>query len=57
MTEAPPKPSLTDRLTERLLADGFAVYTNKSVPGNDGGLALGQAYLTAMAEGRNELCV
>ena len=48
---------LTDRLTERLLADGFAVYTNKSVPGNDGGLALGQAYLTALAEGRNELCV
>ena len=33
-----------------LQREGFAVYTNNSVPAGDGGLSLGQAYIGLMAE-------
>jgi hydrogenase maturation protein HypF len=46
---------LVDRTVHLLERDGYAVYTHQRVPTNDGGLALGQAALTAFnaAGGRN----
>lgn len=39
---------LLEELTRLLREAGFAVYTNNAVPCNDGGLALGQAYVAAL---------
>jgi len=36
---------LLEMVKERLSVLGFAVYTNEAVPPNDGGIALGQAYV------------
>jgi hydrogenase maturation protein HypF len=38
---------LLEQLVERLGEDNFAVYTNRRVPPNDGGLSLGQAAVAA----------
>ncbi len=38
---------LRDGLTEKLETDGYTVLNHKSVPANDGGLALGQAVIAA----------
>ena len=38
---------LLEMTAERLKAAGFSVYANEAVPPNDGGLALGQAYIGA----------
>lgn len=38
---------------ERLLREGFMVYTNETVPVNDGGIALGQAYIAAVKKYKN----
>ncbi|MEO7684824.1 MAG: carbamoyltransferase HypF [Gemmatimonadaceae bacterium] len=40
---------LTSRSVCALTDDGFAVYTQRQVPCNDGGLSLGQAYVVALA--------
>lgn len=39
---------LLRELTALLRGSGFSVYTNNAVPCNDGGLALGQAYVAAL---------
>ncbi len=36
---------LHERCRQLLEADGFAVYVNEKVPGNDGGICLGQAWI------------
>jgi hydrogenase maturation protein HypF len=41
---------LTCRARRLLEADGFAVFTHRHVPANDGGLALGQAVLAGMMD-------
>ena len=33
---------------------GYDVYINEKVPANDGGIALGQAYILSFAKGKNE---
>lgn len=38
---------LVNRLVKRLEKDGFAVFFNRDVPSNDGGIALGQAAIAA----------
>jgi hydrogenase maturation protein HypF len=38
---------LTRQAEQRLVRNGFAVYTHRLVPANDGGLALGQAVIAA----------
>ena len=38
---------LTERCADLLKNEGFHVWLNSAVPCNDGGLALGQAYLGA----------
>ncbi len=38
---------LTEKLSEKLEAEGCRVYTHRAVPPNDGGIALGQAILAA----------
>jgi hydrogenase maturation protein HypF len=38
---------LTDRLIQRLIKEGFLVLWNRSVPANDGGIAVGQAAIAA----------
>jgi hydrogenase maturation protein HypF len=43
---------LTDRLVRRLKQNGFAVFLNRDVPSNDGGIALGQAAIAANLVGR-----
>lgn len=39
---------LQERCRKLLEQDGFTVYVNEQVPGNDGGIALGQAWLAAL---------
>jgi hydrogenase maturation protein HypF len=39
---------LTERLVTRLKQEGFTVLLNRDVPGNDGGLSLGQAAIAAV---------
>lgn len=41
---------ITARSIEKLEAKGFSVYMNERVPCGDGGIALGQAYLSSMEE-------
>lgn len=41
---------LMEKTLELLRGDGFKVYYNVSVSPNDGGIALGQTYIAAMAE-------
>lgn len=41
---------LTERIIGGLQREGFMVYLNEDVPMNDGGIALGQAYIAAMKE-------
>ena len=36
-------------LVPALAAEGFEVYTNRSIPPGDGGLAVGQAYYSGMS--------
>ena len=36
---------LQERCRALLEADGFSVYVNEQVPGNDGGICLGQAWI------------
>jgi hydrogenase maturation protein HypF len=43
----------SEAVTTLLENDGFAVFTHRLVPPNDGGLALGQA----LVAGRSGLCV
>jgi hydrogenase maturation protein HypF len=43
-------PLLTSRVRERLLHDGFRVFTHRRVPPNDGGLSVGQAVIGAALE-------
>ena len=45
---------LLEACIECLREDGFLVYWNQQVPGNDGGLAVGQAYLAKLKYGREE---
>lgn len=44
---------LLEKLTELLSADGFGVFSNRLVPANDGGIALGQLYV---ASEKNKIC-
>ena len=39
---------LQERCRQLLEKDGFKVYVNEQVPGNDGGIALGQAWLASL---------
>ena len=39
---------LQERCQQLLKKDGFTVYVNEQVPGNDGGIALGQAWLASL---------
>ena len=39
---------LQERCRQLLEKDGFTVYVNEQVPGNDGGIALGQAWLASL---------
>ena len=41
---------LQERCRQLLEKEGFAVYVNEQVPGNDGGLSLGQAWLAGRLE-------
>lgn len=45
---------LLERLSARLQAEGFRVFTHAEVPCNDGGLSLGQAWVAAHRLGRHE---
>ncbi|MDI3476868.1 MAG: hydrogenase maturation protein HypF, partial [Thermoanaerobacterium sp.] len=36
---------LLENITDKLLKEGFSVYSNSMVPCNDGGIALGQAVI------------
>lgn len=44
---------LLEKLTGLLLAEGFGVFSNRLVPSNDGGIALGQLYV---ASDKNKIC-
>ncbi len=49
---------LLSQCQTRLCRAGFQVYWNHQIPGNDGGIAVGQAYLAKMKYGREvESCV
>lgn len=49
---------LLETCIERLQQENFQVYWNEQIPGNDGGLAVGQAYLAKLRYGQEEnLCV
>ena len=40
---------LQERCRTLLERDGFSVYVNEQVPGNDGGICLGQAWIAAQS--------
>ena len=42
------------RLIQMLSGKGLSVYRNEQVPGNDGGIALGQAYLAGILLSRQD---
>ncbi|MCC8064988.1 MAG: carbamoyltransferase HypF, partial [Clostridiales bacterium] len=48
---------LLERTAALLRADGFTVYYNRQVPPGDGGLALGQAWLTILAEKNDDKAI
>ncbi len=45
---------LQERCRQLLEAEGFAVYVNESVPGNDGGICLGQAWIARQTEAEQQ---
>ena len=44
-------------MTEDLAQSGYAVYTNEKVPCGDGGIALGQMFLSSEHEREDVVCV
>lgn len=47
---------ITGQTVSRLEMEGFDVYTHSKVPANDGGIALGQAAMAAMAMKERSVC-
>ena len=48
---------LLSKMTEDLAQSGYAVYTNEKVPCGDGGIALGQMFLSSEHEREDVVCV